>query len=706
MIRSHSSTAGSGMQRSVSSNRLRGKGASSKLIVSVRLRPVIAEDVQQANLIRSAPEICVCLKHDGQSIKLVVDQFQSKHFKVDHTFDTSLGQADVYETAFKPIVKDVLDGFNGTGFVYGQTGSGKTFTMFGSESRLGMAHFAVNDIFAAVAQQESNGLVAKVFMSFYQIYVEQVYDLLSEHKGQPPALGIREDSEHGVFVDQLTTLFVKDQDIAYRIIDQGLQHRKVQSTAYNVRSSRSHAVLQLLLDFEEAPAETHQTPPQQRYAVRRRKLMLVDLAGSERVPTHKHTSKQHMKEAVQINRSISALGNCICALSSQESNLDITHIPYRDCKLTRLLAEALGGNSKTALICTIGPCTVHIEETKSTLKFASRAKMIRKQVQKAIPQEIIFHPAPLPYLDGTMSTNPIASDEHYDGNESATGRSRMSRFSRSSLGLGETSPDQQQQENESPYFMQQQQQPQQHPVEPPPFSPLLQSPHGQPSGSAVSDLQQGMESALSPPSELLRTFLSPYKDLHVGGQPEQTFTLRDFLRACTLTNKAFNSDVPEEEGQEYAKYFTRTAEKLQAQQHQHQQDRERRYSDAQHSPQPRTQQPQPSPWARTPILRDPDSSMSMQDGINEVAIQTAVQQPGSPSRRGYDGSLDDFGMYSDKRWRDQEQQTDPLMLLPISEDEIVAEEVRQYQVEMIAQRDPMDLATQMWQMQQQVETNR
>jgi hypothetical protein len=378
----------------------------SKITVCARLRPIIPEDYQNANALRNTPEICVHLKSDGQSVKLIQDKFHNRMFKVDHTFALTASQTEVYNIAVKPLVTDVLKGFNGTSIVYGQTSSGKTYTMFGNENKLGMARFAISDIFDRVSEYEEKGLVGKLFMSFYQIHVEQIYDLLAEipnngnNKGVPlPSLNIREDHVRGVHVEGLTTFHIKDKATAHALIAEGGLKRKVHSTTQNIRSSRSHVILQIFVDLEESVSPSSVAAQRitsedsnninsplsncssssneyevKKYVVRRRKLMLVDLAGSERVPSHRHASKQTLKESSLINKSIAALGNVISALAANNNNStsDVGHIPYRDTKLTRLLAESLGGNSRTCIIANISPCSYCFEETYSTLKFATR----------------------------------------------------------------------------------------------------------------------------------------------------------------------------------------------------------------------------------------------------------------------------------------------------------------------------------------------
>lgn len=286
--------------------------------------------------------------------------------------------------------------------------------MFGSDSRLGIAHFAIQDIFKLVDSYEERELVAKVYISFYQVYLEQVFDLL--YLGdKPQSLNIRENNTAGnnsVFIENLRQFFVKDEATAFELVQQGLRNRKVFSTAYNMRSSRSHAILQLYIDLEEeVPAGEEKKDNsmgvsgngpslEQRYKVRRRTLTLVDLAGSERIPTYKQASKQTLAEATAINKSISALGNCISALANAKSTGASPHVPYRNCKLTWLLAPWIGGNARVCMITNINPCTYAMEESMSTLKFASRAKLIRKVITKAVAVDITARAEYLPYFSG------------------------------------------------------------------------------------------------------------------------------------------------------------------------------------------------------------------------------------------------------------------------------------------------------------------
>ena len=412
----------------------------SRIHVCARLRPVIQEDFKLGTTTRTSPELCVHLKHDGQTIKMTKDVYDVKLFRVDHTFDAVATQQDVYNSSFKNIVTDALNGYNGTCLAYGQTGSGKSYTMFGVDKNSGVVQLAVNDVFEAVRKHIAKNLVANVFLSFYQLYLEQAYDLLVGPVGGKldcTPLGIREDAVKGTYVENLQYLYVDDATTTIEVLKQGLKNRKVQATQYNMSSSRSHAIFQMYLDFEEDEEEVLISTSsgekkhngngidsdngsttdlnsefnlatqsnnnnyaknkigKKKFDVRRRILTFVDLAGSERVQNHHQAkSKAQFKESITINKSISALGNCIQALASNSSQHHYSgdeasngfnipnsssaqlkknsHIPFRDCKLTRLLAEPLGGNSKTCIIVNIGPCFYNYEETRSTLKFAQR----------------------------------------------------------------------------------------------------------------------------------------------------------------------------------------------------------------------------------------------------------------------------------------------------------------------------------------------
>lgn len=532
-----------------------------RLTVCCRVRPVIPVDYKQGTTKRNAPEICVHCSQDGQSIKLIQDHLHSKDVKLDHSFDTAASQQDVYKLALRPIVKDCIQGYHGTCFVYGQTSSGKTYTMFGSEDKLGITHLALNEIFDAVQQYEQEDLIAKVFLSFYQIYTENIYDLLAstgQQKGPVP-LNLRNEGEASFQVEGLQQVYVKTRDMAFQVISQGLQQRVVHSNTHNIRSSRSHAILQVHLDFEErvensngqdrkasSSSSTYNRNGnlvEKKYLVRRRTLTLVDLAGSERVVSYRQSAKQQLLEAGMINKSLAALGNCIHALSNREQQSDPTlHVPYRDCKLTCVLAEALGGNCKTCIITTISPCLYNYEETLSTLKFASRAKVVKKFVKKPRAEEFQYKTDIVPYLqpleeEGEEEYEQSRAD-YYPPPPQSAHRPPLQYQAMSSPYTQSQHPIADQYAYQG-YPMPMNQATQQQPLQHYPNMPPARSngsPPPPPPGYGASP--HPMSS--SGPSSGFKPFAFE--------KPSQTFNLRDFLQACTVATKAFDPRSEEQYG--------------------------------------------------------------------------------------------------------------------------------------------------------------
>ncbi len=279
-------------------------------------------------------------------------------------------QEYVYACAAKPIVKDVLNGYNGTIFAYGQTSSGKTHTMEGviGDTKLeGIIPRIVNDIFNHIYGMEEN-LEFHIKVSYFEIYMEKVQDLLDPSKVN---LAIHEDENKSVYVKGATERFVSSPEEVLKAIEEGKSNRHIAATLMNAQSSRSHSVF--LIHIKQKNLENHKKLSG--------KLYLVDLAGSEKVGKT-GASGNVLKEAQTINKSLTMLGIVISALS--EGNR--SHIPYRDSKLTRILQESLGGNSKTTIIICASPAAVNEHETKSTLEFGKRAKTIKNVV--AVNQEL------------------------------------------------------------------------------------------------------------------------------------------------------------------------------------------------------------------------------------------------------------------------------------------------------------------------------
>ena len=302
------------------------------------------------------------------------------------TFDAVHGpdddQEDVYSASARPSVAAALAGYNAAIIAYGQTGAGKTHTMEGAPSgpARGIVPRAVEDTFAGI---EADAAAASRFLvraSYLQIYNEVVSDLLRPERTN---LLIREDAKRGVYVEGLSEWVVRSPAEVAALMERGRSVRATGATKMNELSSRSHAVLTIVIErcaggsgdggasgSSRPPSGRMTTPPSR--AVKVGKLHLVDLAGSERVAITGATG-QRLAESKRINASLSALGNVIAALTSRGPR---PHIPYRDSKLTRLLEDSLGGNCVTTLVATVSPSACAFPESLSTLKFATRAKTV------------------------------------------------------------------------------------------------------------------------------------------------------------------------------------------------------------------------------------------------------------------------------------------------------------------------------------------
>ena len=289
-----------------------------------------------------------------------------KLFTFDCTYGEDSTQEQVYSDTGYPIVESVIQGYNGTIFAYGQTGTGKTFTMEGEENpheNRGIIPRSFEQIFYAVEQNVNTEFLIRV--SFLEIYNEEIHDLLSKDAGTK--LDVKEKAESGFYVKDLELKIVKGIEQMKEVMASGRKNRHVGQTNMNRDSSRSHSIFAIVIERSEKGSDgiNH---------IRAGKLNLVDLAGSERQSKTGSTGDR-LKEATNINKSLLTLGNVISSLVDGNS----THIPYRDSKLTKLLADSLGGNTKTLMIANIGPADWNYDETISTLRYANRAKNIQNK---------------------------------------------------------------------------------------------------------------------------------------------------------------------------------------------------------------------------------------------------------------------------------------------------------------------------------------
>ncbi|XP_059636813.1 kinesin-like protein KIN-7N isoform X2 [Cornus florida] len=331
------------------------------ICVAVRVRPSVAQENSNRTYWKVEDNSISLHKSLGTPVSGV-------SFSFDHVFDENCTNAMVYELLIKDIIEAAVEGFNGTAFAYGQTSSGKTFTMNGTDNDPGIIHQAVKDIFRKIQMTTDREFLIRV--SYMEIYNEEINDLFAVENQK---LQIHESFERGIFVADLRDEIVNSAEQVLKLIQSGQVNRHFGETNMNIQSSRSHTIFRMEIESKQRDTSSCSDYSISDDAIRVSVLNLVDLAGSERI-AKTGADGVRLKEGKHINKSLMVLGNVINKLSEGEKQRG--HIPYRDSKLTRILQPALGGNAKTSIICTVAPEEVHVEETKGTLQFASRAKRI------------------------------------------------------------------------------------------------------------------------------------------------------------------------------------------------------------------------------------------------------------------------------------------------------------------------------------------
>ncbi|XP_028845560.1 kinesin-like protein KIF11 isoform X2 [Denticeps clupeoides] len=303
----------------------------------------------------------------------VTDKLARKTYTFDMVFGPSAKQIEVYRSVVCPILDEVIMGYNCTVFAYGQTGTGKTFTMEGERSPneeytweedplAGIIPRTLHQIFEKLS---GSGTEFSIKVSLLEIYNEELFDLLSPSPDVTERLQLYDDprNKRGVIIKGLEEITVHNKNEVYQILERGAAKRKTASTLMNAYSSRSHSVFSVTIHMKEVTLDGEEL-------VKMGKLNLVDLAGSENIGRSGAVDKR-AREAGNINQSLLTLGRVITALVERRP-----HVPYRESKLTRILQDSLGGRTKTSIIATVSPASINLEETLSTLDYASRAKSI------------------------------------------------------------------------------------------------------------------------------------------------------------------------------------------------------------------------------------------------------------------------------------------------------------------------------------------
>ncbi|XP_064640598.1 kinesin-like protein KIFC3 isoform X2 [Lineus longissimus] len=351
--------------------------------VFARVRPKISEDGtgQQGQSVVMFDEIDDCLI----TIKNKGGRLQG--FELDAVFQPASSQAEVFAEV-SPLVISCIDGYNVCIFAYGQTGSGKTYTMEGVNSDPGINQRALIQLFREIESRGKDWSFT-VTVSVMEIYNEMLRDLLSSDPTQK--LEIKMLPNGGLHVPSLTIVEVKNVDDVNETFELGHLNRATAATNMNEHSSRSHALLRVNVVGYNKTLKTKAIG----------KLNLVDLAGSERV-AKSGADGERLKEAQSINKSLAALGNVIQALKTK-----MPHIPYRDSKLTYLLQDSLGGDSKTLMIMQVSPVEKNVLETVCTLGFGQRCRKVELGKASKKIESINDNAetgAPKPSVNGTGTT--------------------------------------------------------------------------------------------------------------------------------------------------------------------------------------------------------------------------------------------------------------------------------------------------------------
>eukprot|EP01038_Epipyxis_sp_PR26KG_P008183 gene8183-11070_t len=315
--------------------------------VICRVRPIL--EVER----KSGEDVDVTEFPNDEELLIQRDSQTKTKYEFDRVFAPGSSQEDVFE-AVQPLCVSVLDGYNVCIFAYGQTGSGKTFTMEGYGSDIGVSPRAISELFNQV-KNLSEDWTYVLQLSMLEIYNETILDLQNANKEK---LEIRQTPE-GNQVTGLTEIQINSIEQVKELMTQGQANRAVGSHDMNEHSSRSHSIVTVTcrgknkLDGSTTFGKLH----------------LIDLAGSERISKTDATGDR-LKEAQNINKSLSALGDVVNALGNKKA----THIPYRNSKLTFLLQDSLGGNSKVLTFVNISPAVYNLSETVCSLNFASRCR--------------------------------------------------------------------------------------------------------------------------------------------------------------------------------------------------------------------------------------------------------------------------------------------------------------------------------------------
>ncbi|XP_036836744.1 kinesin-like protein kif7 isoform X2 [Oncorhynchus mykiss] len=347
-----------------------GRSEDMAVQVAVRVRPLLPKELLHRH------ESCMTADPEQRRVTLGHD----RHFHCDFLFEENSCQEEVYAVCVQPLIEAFFQGFNATVFAYGQTGSGKTYTIgeanissFRDEEQ-GIVPRAVAEVFKLLDENDLSDFSVRV--SYLEVYKEDFRDLL-EVETSSKDIHIREDDKGNIVLCGVKECEVEGLDEVLSLLESGNTARHTGVTQMNPHSSRSHTIFSVHMDQRRGGSQAHGNPTTGTGPhIFSSKFHFVDLAGSERILRTGNTGER-LKESIQINSGLLALGNVIGALGDPKRRG--THIPYRDSKITRILKDSLGGNAKTLMIACISPSSADFDESLNTLNYAKRARNIQNR---------------------------------------------------------------------------------------------------------------------------------------------------------------------------------------------------------------------------------------------------------------------------------------------------------------------------------------
>ena len=353
-------------------------------MVAVRVRPLNQKEelISTDETINVENKNTIILKDPNGYINPNNIRAKEQFLTYDYAFDKNETQENIFNNTTKFLINGVVNGYNATVFAYGATGAGKTYTMLGNDENPGIMPFTLKELFNEIKLYPQREFKIKLW--YLEIYNENIRDLLVNNSEN---LELREDPTKGLIVNGITEKETNSTEDILSLLKKGNKNRTTEETDANETSSRSHAILQILVSYKEKENnivnENLTVNNINNNDIKFGKLSLIDLAGSERASM---TGSKGMRliEGGNINKSLLVLGNCINALCESNIKGNKPHIPYRDSKLTRLLKDSLGGNSRTVMIANVSPFIYNFDDTYNTLKYAERAKHIKTQVSRNI----------------------------------------------------------------------------------------------------------------------------------------------------------------------------------------------------------------------------------------------------------------------------------------------------------------------------------